>query len=199
MIGGQRRPERAAGIAGRRLHPDVLEGAVAQHLAVGHAIECDAAGKTEVLDPVGRGQIARHAQHDLLGDLLHRGREIHLALRERALGVARRAAEQLVELARGHGEAGRVVEVALVEPERAVVLQVDQMLEDQVGVLGLAVGREAHHLVFAGVDLEAGVVGEGGVEQAERCAASGSRARLRGCCRDRWRPRSWPIRRRRPW
>ena len=37
-----------------------------------------------------------------------------------------------------------------------------------LGVLRLAVGREPHHLVLAGVDLEAGVVGEGGVEQAQR-------------------------------
>ena len=39
---------------------------------------------------------------------------------------------------------------------------------DQLGVFRLAVGREPHHLVFAGVDLEAQVVGEGRVEQAER-------------------------------
>ena len=35
-------------------------------------------------------------------------------------------------------------------------------------VLRLAVGRQAHDLVLAGVDLEPGVVGEGGVEQPER-------------------------------
>ena len=56
----------------------------------------------------------------------------------------------------------------MVQPERAVGLEVDQVVEDQLGVLRLAVGREPHHLVFAGVDLEAGVVGEGRIEQPER-------------------------------
>ncbi len=44
------------------------------------------------------------------------------------LGLARRAAEQLVELAVGHREAGQVVEVLLVQRERAVFPQVDQSL-----------------------------------------------------------------------
>ena len=49
VIGGQRGPERAARVARRRLDPDALELGVAQHLAVGDAIERDAAGKTQVL------------------------------------------------------------------------------------------------------------------------------------------------------
>ena len=49
VIGGERRAERAAGIAGRRLNPDVVELAVAQHLAVGHAVERDAAGEAQIL------------------------------------------------------------------------------------------------------------------------------------------------------
>ena len=117
--------------------------------------------------PYVLASVARHAQHDLLGDLLHRGGKIHVPLRELGLRIARRAAEKLVELRRRHGEAGRVIEVALVEPEGAVVLEVDHVVEDEVGVLGLAIGREAHDLVLARIDLEAGVVGEGGVQQAE--------------------------------
>ena len=42
------------------------------------------------------------------------------------------------------------------------------MLEDEVEVLRLPIRSEPHHLVLAGVDLEAGVIGEGRVEQAER-------------------------------
>ena len=48
MIGGKRRTERAAGIAGGRLNPDVFETPVAQHLAVGDAIERHAAGETQI-------------------------------------------------------------------------------------------------------------------------------------------------------
>ena len=44
----ERRAERAAGIAGRRLDPDVVERALAQQLAVGHAVQRDAAGQAEI-------------------------------------------------------------------------------------------------------------------------------------------------------
>ena len=42
------------------------------------------------------------------------------------------------------------------------------MVEDQLREAWLAVGGEAHQLVFAAVDPEAAIIGEGGVEQAER-------------------------------
>ena len=73
-----------------------------------------------------------------------------------------------VELAVGHGQADAVVEVVEVEPERTVGLQVDQLVEDHPGVARLAVGRKPHQLVFARIDLEAGVIGERGVQQPER-------------------------------
>src|ERR1700724_955555 len=48
VIGGERRADRAAGVARRRLDPHALETAVAQNLAVADAIERDAAGQAEV-------------------------------------------------------------------------------------------------------------------------------------------------------
>ena len=84
-----------------------------------------------------------------------------------------------------HGEAGRVVEIALVEPERAVLLHVDHLVHDEVGVPWLAVGREPHDLVLAGVDLEARVVGEGRVEQTEAVRPMDLLHGLRACCRGR--------------
>ena len=50
VVGGERGTERAAGVAGRRLHPDALELAVAQDLAVGDAVERDAAGQAQIAD-----------------------------------------------------------------------------------------------------------------------------------------------------
>ena len=86
VIGGERRADRAAGIAGRRLDPDASNSFLAQHLAVGDAVQRDAAGEAEVLGarfPSARA--ARQPQHDLFGDGLHRGREIHVALGRAAL------------------------------------------------------------------------------------------------------------------
>ena len=42
------------------------------------------------------------------------------------------------------------------------------MVENAAGIFRLPIRREAHELVLAGIDLEAGVVGEGGIEQPER-------------------------------
>ena len=107
-------------------------------------------------------------EHHLLGDRLDRRGQVHFALGERRFGLARRRAEQRIEARVGHRQPGAVVEVVQVQPEGAIVLDVDELLLDDVEILRLAVGREPHHLVFARVDLEAGVVGEGGIEQTER-------------------------------
>src|SRR5437867_8144287 len=57
--------------------------------------------------------------------------------------------EQPVESAVRHRETREIVEVLLIERERAVLAQVDQRPIDHIHVVGLAVGREAHDLVFA--------------------------------------------------
>ena len=168
VVNGERDADGAAGVAGSRLDPQALEGPFAQQAPVADAVERDAAREAEVLHAGLAVHVARHPQHDLLGHLLHGGREVHLALGERRLGPPRGPAEQLVEGPVGHGEPVQVVEVAHVELERPVVAHLDQAIEDALGVARLSVGREAHHLVLAGVDLEAGVVGERRVEHAER-------------------------------
>src|SRR5512147_2811728 len=57
---------------------------------------------------------------------------------------------------------------ARLEPERTVVFGFDQPPADQIDVLRLTVGCQAHQLVFAGIDLEAAILGEDRVEQAQR-------------------------------
>ena len=163
----ERGTDRATGVAGRGLHPEVLERALAHDAAVRHAVEGHATGHHEIL---GAGEIVRvlHTpQHRGLADDLHRRREVHLPLRDELVVASRRSAEELVELGRGHRVAVAVVEVVEVEPDRAVVVDLHQLLEDQVDVLGIAVRRETHELVFAGVHLEARVVGEGGIQHAD--------------------------------
>ena len=85
-----------------------------------------------------------------------------------ASGFLRRSAEKAIEGAIRHGEAGHEIEVAQVEAEGAVWLEIDQLRQDQVAKDRFAVGGETHHFVFPGVDPKTEVVGEGGVEQAER-------------------------------
>ena len=114
------------------------------------------------------------------------------------LGLARRPAEQRVEPLVRHGQAGAIVEIVEVEPERAVGLQVDQIVVDQLGVFRLAVGREAHHLVLAGIDLEAGVIGEGRSRAGRDCGEMDFLVDLELVAVADARPTWSPIRRRRP-
>ena len=109
-----------------------------------------------------------HAQHGFFRDKLDGGGEIHLALGEQCLRSARRTFEQGLEFFRGHAQARAVVKITQVEGERAVRFEVDDLLEQSVGETRPAVGREAHELVFAGVDLEAAEISDRAVEQAER-------------------------------
>ena len=160
--------QRPARVAGGRLDPEPLERPLAQDAPIRHAIQRHPAREAEILHSGIAVQRARHAQHDLLAHHLHRAREIHLALRQLRLRDARRPAEQLVERAVRHRQAREIVEVLLVERERAVLAHRDQVPVDRLHVLGLAVGRQTHHLVLARVHLEARVVRERGVQQPER-------------------------------
>jgi hypothetical protein len=168
VIGRQRRAHRPASVAGRRLDPEAIDLAGAQHTAVGHAIEGNAACQAKIAHAEALDHVLHQPLHHLLGDELDRCGDIHLPLRQELLGRSRRGAEQLVELAIGHAQAGAILEVREVEMEGAVRLDLDQVVADQRGVFRLAVGREPHHLVLAGIDLEPEIVGERRVEQAER-------------------------------
>ena len=83
-------------------------------------------------------------------------------------GGASRPLEQPVEGGRGHLQAFAILEVGHVHPKRPVRFEVDQMVADTVDVDRPPVGGQSHQLVFAGVDSEPRVVGEGGVEQSQR-------------------------------
>jgi hypothetical protein len=52
VLNRKRGPDRTASVARGRLHPDVLESAVAKNFSVGDAVECDASRKTEVVEAV---------------------------------------------------------------------------------------------------------------------------------------------------
>ena len=158
---------RAAGIARRRLHEQVLEGRLADDAPVGHAVEGHAPGHAKALESRLLVDVTGHAQHDLLAHLLHGSGDVELALVHPRLRLARRAPEELGEEPVRHGEAVVVREVLHVQLEGAVVVEVDHLLHDAIEVDGLPVRREPHHLVLGAVDLEAEVVGERAVEEAQ--------------------------------
>ena len=164
----ERDAKRAARIAGGRLDPEILEGPSRRIRPLATQLSATPPARQRFFRPVSRVHVPRHPQHDFLDDDLDRGGKIHIALGEQRLGSTRRAAEEPVELLRRHRQPLAVVEVRHVHAERPVVLQVDQLFEDQVDVLRLAVGGQAHQLVLARIDLESAVIGEGRVEHAGR-------------------------------
>ena len=90
----ERRAERAAGVAGRGLNPDVFERPLAQEAAVRDAVQRDAARHAEIFLAGKLVRVARHLQDDLLGHHLDRPRDVHLALGDFRFRLPRRAAEQ---------------------------------------------------------------------------------------------------------
>ena len=80
VMGPEGGPQRAAPVAGGRLHVELLERRLPQQAAVGDAVEGDPAGQTELPEPGPLVEISRHPQQNLLGDGLHAGRDVGITL-----------------------------------------------------------------------------------------------------------------------
>ena len=153
----ERRPQRSARVARRRLNPDSLERSFTQNAAIPDTVECHAAGQAQILFTGLAVNVIRHAQHRQLNDFLNRPRQIHVTLRELRFRFAWWPVEQTIERGAGHGQALAVIEILHVEPERSVF----------VVTARISIGRQAHHFVLAGIYFESGVVGKSRVEQSE--------------------------------
>jgi hypothetical protein len=133
--GEERRPEGPARVARRGLDPDLLEGSLAQHAAVGDAVERDAPGhRRGCAHPSACGCSARSCSTI---SSVTAWIEAAMSISRWVIAVsalARRAAEEVVHLRRRHHVAVAVVEVRHVHPEGAVGLQVEELLEDPIGL-----------------------------------------------------------------
>ncbi len=191
VIAPERRAERAARVARRRLDVHLLERALPEDAAVGHAVERDAAGHAEARQARPAVYVARHPEDDLLDDRLDARRQIGVVLvplrlrrvirsaraevrgvpaggrEERRRRVARRAEELDEPVAVRALRRPVELEVAHVELEAAVVRRPDQ-LPHAVDVPRRPEGRHPHDLVLTLVDLEAEERGEGAVEEPQR-------------------------------
>ena len=130
----QRCAERAAGIAGGRLNPDVLERPFTQQAPVRHAVERHAAGHDQV-GCVGQAvEMPRRAEHRVFAHHLNGRGEVHFLRGDERLGLTRRTAEQLMEPGRRHRQPLAIVEVRHVHPDRSVGHHPDEPLPDQIDV-----------------------------------------------------------------
>ena len=130
----QRGSERGAGVAGRRLDPDLVEGPLSPEAGVCHAVEGHTPGKGDPALPGPALEPPRQLEHHLLEADLDAGGEVGVLGPPFLAGPARFGEGLPVEGAGVEGPVG-------VGPDGLAELR---------QVHRLAVGREGHHLVLVG-------------------------------------------------
>src|SRR3990170_1243486 len=98
----------AAGVARGWLDPDSLERTFAQQPPVAYAVERDAAGQAEVVEPREATRRLCHPEHHLFAHDLNRAGQIHFPLREFGFGLSWWSAEYVVEGGAGHRQAREI-------------------------------------------------------------------------------------------
>ncbi len=86
------------------------------------------ARETKIARTEGFHGMIHEIGHGLLGDQLDRGSDVHMALRQPIIRVPPRSAHQFIELPVGHAQSAAIVEIAEIEMERAVGLDVDRLI-----------------------------------------------------------------------
>src|SRR5258708_6558566 len=149
MRGGRCRPQGSAGIARRRLDPQAVALARTQYPSICDAIQSSPAGQTQCARAEASDGVVDESIDNLLGHRLKRSRNVHMTLRQPFVGLSRRSAQKVRELRVSHAQASAIVEISKIEMERSVRLKFKKIVADQRSVFGLAIGRQAHHLVLA--------------------------------------------------
>ena len=163
----QSRAKRASGIARRRV--DVrIDAEIPDHARIGGAVERDASSKAEIAGAVFAHQRWQNAGNRDLQRFLHRGGEIVMFLAHRLIRPPRHHAEMRDQRRIVMPVMPAEIEEPPVQRERAVLVQLEDRAKQFIAIARPAIGREAHDLVFALIDLEAEILGEDRVEQAER-------------------------------
>ena len=167
------------GVAGRRLHVDALELGLGTDAPVRDGVQRDAAGEAEVLRAGAPVRGAHEVEVRLLEHRLERRGDVLVVLRQLAARLAR-GPERLLHpvgeepadrrrlLVPRHVDAFLVVhEVVELELE-PVAVELHELAHLREEALGVAVGREAHHLALVAVLREAEPLRDGRVEDPER-------------------------------
>ena len=109
-------------------------------MPVRDAIQRDPAGKAEVAALRVAQRATGEADHRFLDDRLGRGGDVHVFDRDLRFRIAPLAAKQFLEGRVRRHLAVEIAEEGRVEPVRAVLAQVDQLIEDDIDIARLAYG-----------------------------------------------------------
>ena len=150
------------------LNPHVFKRAFTQQSAIGHAVQCDPARKTQVLEPRFAMQMLSHREQDHFGNALNGCSKILFAIRDRRFWSSRRATKQLAEFRRRHSCSIQIREIVLVQSKRTVRLNIDHLIQNCIFVNRFAIRSEPHQFAFTAVDSKTTKRCERGVQQPER-------------------------------
>lgn len=117
-------------VVGSRLNPEIVKDLFAEEATIPDAIEGHPAGETEVFHSGDLSDMTGTANHHLLGHLLDRGGHLHEMRSDLGFRFAAFLPEEGFKLPGNHGEPGGIVEVRHVQAKRAVVLEVEKLVEN---------------------------------------------------------------------
>jgi len=149
------------------LDKDVVEEAGFEYFPICYAIESYAAGQAEVIGRVKFLCVLHELEHHFVREFLEGAGDVLVELCERGFWLPRGFPEEFLHFLPCHREPVLVGKVFHVEGETPVFFYINEAAH-LVSVPRLSVWGETHHLVFGAIYLEAEVVGEGRVEEAER-------------------------------
>jgi len=113
----QRRAQGSAGVPGGRLNPHPLKDPFPLDQPVGHAVERDTAGETQIALAGDGSRMPGQSQHDLLGDHLNGAGHVHVTLLDGRFRLARRAAKQLIKFGIRHPQAAKELKVFKIQAQ----------------------------------------------------------------------------------
>src|SRR6185295_1382495 len=159
--------ECTSGITRSRLNPDIFKRQFFKKSSIRDAVQGHTAGHAQTLVARHCVSVARHPQHYFFSDYLDAASQIHFALRQLRLRLARWSAKDLVKRTVGHSEAVRVTEVFVIHSNAAVVTNIEQFVFDRTYKCWLTIRRQTHDFVFTTIHFEAGVISERTVQETE--------------------------------
>ena len=137
-----------ASITGRWLNPNIVKWSFTQDSTVADAIQCNPSRQTQITLTSFCMDMPSRPQHDLFGDFLNRGGQIHFPYRNRRLGFPWRTVEKSVKFCRSHLQSFAIFKIGHIHAKGSVIFQIDQMVTNTVNIRRFSVWSESHQLVF---------------------------------------------------
>ena len=110
-----------------KFNPDIFKRAFPENPPVSHTIQRNAPCQAEISHRCLLVNISANSQHDLFGHTLHGGCKVHFPHGDLGFRFPRRGAKKFFKAAARHGQSRAVIEIRLIESERSILFQIDDL------------------------------------------------------------------------